>query len=32
VLRLVRTELSLVRPDVPAEDHLWIVPPMSRAS
>jgi len=32
VLRLVRTELSHVRPEVPAEDHLWIVPPMSRAS
>lgn len=32
VLRLVRTELSRVRPDVLAEDHLCIVPPMRRAS
>jgi len=32
VLRLVRTELSRVRPDVLAEDHLSIVPPMRRAS
>jgi hypothetical protein len=32
VLRLVRTELSRVRPDVLAEDHLFIVPPMRRAS
>lgn len=32
VLRLVRAEVSRVRPDVPTEDHLSIVPPMRRAS
>ena len=29
-LRFVSTELSKVRPDVPTEDHLCIVPPLRR--